>query len=190
MPPSSSPEVAFTVRTEARVALGAVILLLAALLAPGPASAQLDEVVKALPTPTLPDPDDIIPKPKDPTPPPVDDPEPPGGGGGDDGSGGGGGGGDGGSSPVTGALDGNKSGGQKDDGGGGRTGSTRRGGAAPYGATDRGGGARRSGGDGSAFDGTYVPLGGSYTTDKLVALAHRLRSLNVPTARVARKVYT
>ncbi|MGH2812654.1 MAG: M23 family metallopeptidase, partial [Actinomycetota bacterium] len=132
---------------------------------------QLKEGLKQIiPTPTLPDPGDVIPKDPKPEPEPtVEEPDPGGGGGGDDGSGDSD---DGSGSPASGAVNEDKPGGKQ--------------------ASKGDGDSRRNGGRGDSgpvYDGTYVPMGGSFTTDRLVAVATRLRSLNVPTTKVVRKVF-
>ncbi|MGH2813185.1 MAG: hypothetical protein ACRDI1_10830, partial [Actinomycetota bacterium] len=163
-------------KASARIVIGIVILMFGSILLPRPASrvvvpdaqaAQIDP----LPTPTLPP---ILPEPEpDPEPDPLPDPDP---GGGEGGGGGGGTGGGGGSDP------------------GGGTGAG--GGSKPPTTKPNGPGKGNGAGEGRSntpvpppTKGTYVPAGGSYTTDNLVAVANELRALGVPLERIVRDVY-
>ena len=146
-------------------------------LAPDAAAAQLKlgQIEIPIPTPSLPP---ILPKPKpkpDPDPEPDPDPLPDTGGGGGGaggggtgggGTGGGGTGGDGGSRPPTGGSGGSSR--------GGGNGDDRPSAPVPIPPPTRG---------------TYVPAGGSYTTDNLVSVANELRALGVPLERIVREVY-
>jgi len=162
------------VKASARIVIGLVIVMFGSILLPRPASRVVAPDAQAgqlklwqidLPTPTpsisLPP---ILPKPKPkPTEPP--DPEP----GPDPGGGGGGGGG-------------------TDSGGGGG------GGSKPGANNPNRPGAGTRGGQSTTpipppTRGTYVPAGGSYTTDNLVAVANELRALGVPLERIVREVY-
>jgi murein DD-endopeptidase MepM/ murein hydrolase activator NlpD len=175
------------VKVSARIVIGLVVLMLGSILLPRPASrvvapdAQAAQLALAqidlpIPVPTISIPP-ILPKPPKPDPDPEPDPDPlpdPGGG-----AGGGGGGSSGGSG-----------GGGTDSGGGG-------GGASGPGATNPNRrGPRSAAGEGQITTptppptrGTYVPAGGSYTTDNLVAVANELRALGVPLERIVRDVY-
>jgi len=131
------------------------------------------------PLPTLPP---ILPKPPKTPKPPAPDPDPdPGGGGGGGGGGGTGGGGGGGGT----------------EGGGTGGGGTGGGGSKPDRNTPNKPGAENEPGGGHGTvpippptKGTYVPAGGSYTTDNLVAVANELRALGMPLERIVREVYS
>ncbi|CAN5628667.1 hypothetical protein BH20ACT23_BH20ACT23_01450 [soil metagenome] len=168
------------VKASARIVIGIIIVMFGSVLLPRPTSRviapdaqaaqiKLGQIEVPLPTPTLPP---ILPKPK-PKPDPVPDPDPdPGGGGGGGGSGVGGGNG-GGTDP------GDGSGGSK----------------SPATKPNKPGGGNGAGGDRSntpvppPTKGTYVPAGGSYTTDNLVRVANELRALGVPLEKIVRDVY-
>jgi murein DD-endopeptidase MepM/ murein hydrolase activator NlpD len=169
------------VKASARIVIGLVIVMFGSILLPRPASRVVAPDARAgqvavgqielpipLPTLTLPP---ILPKPTaTPTPDPEPEPDPdplpkPGGGGGGGGSGGtDSGGGDGGSGPGATDPDGRGTG---NGAGGGQI-------TTPIPPPTRG---------------TYVPSGGSYTTDNLVAVANELRALGVPLERIVRDVY-
>ena len=170
-------------KTSARLIIGVVVLLFGSILLPRPASrvvapaAHAGPLEKALsqilPTPTIPP---ILPTP---TPEPTEDDPLPGGGGGGGGGGDEGGGGGGGSD-----------GGDSDGGvveGGGTTGGP---GDKPNDSQgDKGGPPQGGIPITRPPKGTYVPMGGSYTTDNLVSVARELRALGVPLERIVREVY-
>ena len=183
-------------KTSARIIIGIVILLFASILLPRSASqivapdAEADQI---LPTPTLPP---ILPK--DPKPKPPKEPEPPesplpgGGGGGDDDDGGsGGGGGDGGSRIGIGGIGG------IGDGGGGtvapptsKPDDNNNNNKAPDKPESRGGAIPSTEPpSGPPPRGTYVPVGGSFTTDNLLRVANELRALGVPLDKIVGDVY-
>ena len=166
------------VKTSARIAIGVVVLLFGSILLPRPASqvAAPDAAAQILPTPTLPP---ILPEPT-PTPPPEPTPDDDEGGGSEPGGGGG-------------TQPGGTGGG--DGGGGGSSAGGSGGESSPSPApkptrTPRSGGG--SGGESVAKPprGTYVPVGGSYTTDRLVEVANELRALGMPLERIVARVYS
>jgi murein DD-endopeptidase MepM/ murein hydrolase activator NlpD len=138
---------------------------------------KLGQIEVQIPTPPPLPP--ILPKPPSPEPtnPPAPDPDPdpdPGGGGTGGGSGGGGGGGSG-----------------TDPGGGSGGGGSKPGRTNPVrpGSGNGGGGRESTTPIPPPTSGTYVPAGGSYTTDNLVTVANELRALGVPLERIVREVY-
>jgi murein DD-endopeptidase MepM/ murein hydrolase activator NlpD len=177
------------VKVSARIVIGLVVLMFGSILLPRPASrvvapdaqaaqGALAQIDLPIPVPTISLPP-ILPKPPKPKPDPEPEPDPdplpdPGGGGaGGGGSGGGGGGG-----------------GTDSGGGGGAAG------AGPGAKDPNRRGARNAAGDVQITTpappptrGTYVPAGGSYTTDNLVAVANELRALGVPLEKIVRDVY-
>jgi len=173
------------VKASARIVIGLVIIMFGSIILPRPASRvvapdaqaanhQIGHIQLPLPTPSISLPP-ILPKPPKPKPPkpPAPDPDP------DPDTGGGGGGGVGGG------------GGTDSGGGGGGGGGSKPGGHNP----NRPGAGNGGGGDLSntpippPTKGTYVPAGGSYTTDNLVAVANELRALGVPLERIVQEVY-
>jgi murein DD-endopeptidase MepM/ murein hydrolase activator NlpD len=168
------------VKTLARVALAIVVLSAGVLVLPRPVARVVlpDAVAQIIPTPTVPN---ILPSP-DPT-----DSDGGGGGGDKDGGGGGGdkdGGGGGGDKDGGGVVD-DITNGNKNGGGGGDSG----------GSNGAGKAARKEAGDvttplgGSSFKGLFR-VSGSFSTDRLVAVAAELRALGWSTDRIAKKVYS
>ena len=176
-------------KASARIVIGLVIIMFGSILLPRPASRVVLTDVRAasheighiqlpIPTPSVSLPP-ILPKPPKPDPEPEPDPDPlpdPGGGGGGGGGGGTGSGGGGVGDTDTGAEGGGVSKPGRINPNRPRAGIGREGGHAlvPIPPPTKG---------------TYVPAGGSYTTDNLVAVASELRALGVPLERIVREVY-
>lgn len=178
-------------RSAARIALAFVVLFAAAIVLPRPAGQILTaDAFGQVPTPLL---SELLSTPK---PSPTETTDPTGGDdddGDDDGSGGGDSGGDGGGSG--GGGDGSGSGGSKDGSGGSKDGSgsgSGKGSGGTGGKGNKGGGKGRGQDDlspgGGAFVGDYQPSG-SFSTDKLVSTAARLRSLGMSREEVIAKVF-
>jgi murein DD-endopeptidase MepM/ murein hydrolase activator NlpD len=170
------------VRFAARICLAIVVLMAAAVVLPRSAGrAFAPDAYGQVPTPLL---SDLLSTPKpSPTETQV---EPPDDGDGDDGGsddGGGSGDGDGGGTGGGGSGDGDGSG----DGSGKGDGSGGGGGTGKGGNNGSGRGSGKAPG-GGAFVGDYQP-GGSFSTDKLVATAARLRSLGMSQEEVIAKVF-
>lgn len=149
----------------ARIALAIMILSAASVVLPANLSRMNRAAAQILPTPPLPDPTDILKdpprNPPSPSPSPTEEPPPdPVGGGGGGGGGGSGGGGD--SGPAK-TKDGPR-------------------------AKTSGRGARNGGRARSTYPGTFTPQG-SFSTERLVAVAARLRSLGAPTRAIMKRVY-
>lgn len=148
------------------MALAITILSAATLVVPFNVSQIARAAAQVLPTPTLPDPGDVIKTPK-PSPSPTATPSPdPGGSGGGGDKGGGDTGGSGGGGGDSGAKDGSKK----------------------IKERTKGRGARNRRDKISTYPGTFTPQG-SFSTERLVAVAARLRSLGVSTEDIMERVY-
>jgi len=173
----------------ARIVIGLVIVMFGSILLPRPdsrvavtdaqaANHKIGHIELPIPTPSISLPP-ILPKPPKPEPDPDPLPDPGGGGGG--GGGGGTGGGGGGTGDGGGGTGGGGTG-----GGGSRPGRNNP--NKPEADNERGGG-HDTVPIPPPTKGTYVPAGGSYTTDNLVAVANELRALGMPLERIVREVY-